>query len=321
MKTVFVYSGQSSKRPGMLERALAATPSLRATIDEASEILGRDVLAHYARGKDAFACNRDIQVGVFLCSHLHQLALAERGVHCQLSLGLSLGEYNHLVQIGALDFEGALRLVEARGDAYDRGPAGVMAAVFPLEEEHLQLHIEAARRRGRIEIANYNSPSQHVIAGDRAAVEACLERIEEDEFGVMGVIIEDKIPMHTSPFEPTVELFRPHLEAAPWKSPAAPYVPNALGEPFPGSLDDPSSVKPADIIDCLSKHVCRPVLWRHSVDSLRQRHDDLGFVEIGPARVLSDLMNRRWVGTPPLPTDHKQDVTLAYQAIVEAHGR
>src|SRR5690606_3180638 len=121
--TVLMFPGQSSCHPEMLARIVSAWPPATAVIAEASGILSRDLARHYLPDTPAMlARNRDIQVGVFLCSYLHQRALAARGVHGDLSLGLSLGEYNHLVHIGALDFPAALRLVDARGAAYDDGP-------------------------------------------------------------------------------------------------------------------------------------------------------------------------------------------------------
>ena len=90
------------------------------------------------------------------------------------SIGLSLGEYNHLLHIGALAFEDALRLVAARGAAYDQGPLGAMAAVFPVDEAAVLDAIERLAPVGIVEIANFNSPSQFVLAGDRAAVDAVL---------------------------------------------------------------------------------------------------------------------------------------------------
>ncbi len=145
----------------------------------ASEVLGRDLRAHYAQDPtEAFATNRDVQVGVFLTSYLHEQALAARGIQGDASLGLSLGEYNHLVHAGALSFEEALRLVDARGTLYDAGPDGMMASIFPLLVEELAPYVEAAQAYGVLEIANLNSPTQHVIAGARAAVAHVLARLE-----------------------------------------------------------------------------------------------------------------------------------------------
>jgi len=51
------------------------------------------------------------------------------------SLGLSLGEYSHLVHIGALELDDALRLVDERGRCYDEAPPGTMATVLTVDRE------------------------------------------------------------------------------------------------------------------------------------------------------------------------------------------
>src|ERR1700733_11260837 len=102
---VFMFPGQSSRYPGMIEKIIATHPESEAIVRHASDILGRDLVAHYRVGKaDMFACNRDVQIGVFLANHLHLCLLERAGVRGAWSLGLSLGEYNHLVHIGALSF-------------------------------------------------------------------------------------------------------------------------------------------------------------------------------------------------------------------------
>jgi [acyl-carrier-protein] S-malonyltransferase len=134
----------------MIARARTLCRAADEILARASETLGRDLVAHPSRGAEAFACNQDVQVGVFLASHLHLTALEALGVRADRSLGLSLGEYNHLVHIGALGFEDALALVAARGAIYDRSPKGMMAAVFPLPLGDLEEVVEAARAHGVI---------------------------------------------------------------------------------------------------------------------------------------------------------------------------
>src|SRR5215204_905002 len=174
MTPVLMFPGQSSRYPAMVERALSLAPEENTDlVREASDLLGRDLLAHYRTDNpDAFAASRDIQVGVFLSNHLHLRSLERVGLTAERSLGMSLGEYNHLVHIGALEFADALRLVDARGVAYDAGPAGAMAAIFPLELSDLESVVSRAREHGVLEIGNFNSPTQHVLSGEREAVEA-----------------------------------------------------------------------------------------------------------------------------------------------------
>jgi len=138
MTLVFMFPGQSSRYPGMLEKLVELHPDNADTVARASEALGRDLRAQYAEGNaEAFARNRDIQIGVFLANHLFLRTLQREGIDADYSLGLSLGEWNHLVHIGALPFDQALLAVEQRGLAYDAGPRGMMASVFPISAEEL----------------------------------------------------------------------------------------------------------------------------------------------------------------------------------------
>ena len=113
MKYVFMFPGQNSKYPGMLERLRTTTPVAERVIGEASEVLCRNLAEHYQKDNPhIFFRNRDVQVGVFLTNFIFARALEIDGIRPDASVGLSLGEYNHLVEIGALSFASALRLLK-----------------------------------------------------------------------------------------------------------------------------------------------------------------------------------------------------------------
>jgi [acyl-carrier-protein] S-malonyltransferase len=302
-----MFPGQSSLYPEMVERVLAAAPEVaRPLLYAASEVLGRDVTWHYRSiNADIFATNRDVQVGVFLTSHLHLAALEAAGVTADISLGLSLGEYNHLGHIGALDFRDALLLVDARGRAYDNGPVGAMASVFPIDLEELEPVVERARAHGVLDIANLNSPRQHVLSGEWPAVTAALHILEEEQ-SIEAVVIDSRLPMHSSWFRPVQTAFRPALELAPWRSPLRPYLPNVLGRAL-------ASAGASDFVELLARHVCEPVRWRDSIDYLVRTHSDVAFVEVGPRAVLYNLLQRRWHPVPKLKTD--ADVDIAFETV------
>lgn len=311
MTPVFLFPGQSSRYPEMIDRLFGwAEADACAVFDEASAVLGRDLRAHYrADNPNIFATNRDVQLGVFLANHVHLLALERSLVRAEHSLGLSLGEYNHLVHIGALGFGDAVRLVDARGAAYDAGPAGVMASVFPLSLAELEEVVARARNHGALEIVNLNSPTQNVIAGAPAAVDAASEILDE-EHGAECRIIEQRIPMHASMFSPVATALRPALERAPFKAPRRPYLPNVLGcfeeAPTPGR-----------IAELLALHVHSPVLFRASIDFLSERIPDAAFVEVGPRAVLFNLLSRKWVRRPRFKTDAPDDPGPAFKATAQ----
>jgi [acyl-carrier-protein] S-malonyltransferase len=311
---VFMFPGQSSRHPGMFERLLALRP-LNATICEhASDVLGRDVRRHYrADNADIFATNRDVQVGVFLANHMYGESLLASGVVAAFSLGLSLGEYNHLVHIGAVGFEDALRLVDARGALYDAGPDGAMASAFPLDHHDLGAVVERARARGCLEVAVFNSPAHHVLSGERAALELALDLLEREHF-VEGVVIEPRIPMHSSRFEPVGRALRAVLERVGWKPPARPYLPNVVGR----FVEDPGA---DDLVALLSQHVYRPVLWRHSIDFIADRVPGTVFVEVGPRRVLCNMLSRTWRSDPRFATDPGDGEPASLDRLIEALSR
>lgn len=287
MNVVFLFPGQSSRHPGMLEAPLAAAPGTLPILDRASDALGRDLRADFAEDAAApFERNEDVQIGVFVANHLWMRALQLSGVDAGCSLGLSLGEYNHLVHVGALGFDDALRLVRARGRAYDAGPSGCMVAAQPVTLEEAEQAAALGRERGLVEVVNLNSPRQHVLAGEPAAVEAAARWLE-DEVYAHTVVIERRLPMHSSLFCAVADALLPALREAPFRAPGLPYVPNRLG----GFVERPTR---ADFVRLLAEHVHSPVLWRASLDAVRQRLPGATLVEVGPGRVLTNLVHRRW---------------------------
>jgi [acyl-carrier-protein] S-malonyltransferase len=291
---IFLFPGQSSRDPEMFERARAAAPEATA------EALGTwERLAGRAFGGEPTS-NLEIQLAVHLAISVYRRIAAEHGLAPLASAGLSLGEYSHLVQIGALNEAAALELITARGRAYDDGPAGMMVAVQPTDASELRPFIEQVRGEigigpGDLAISNYNGPRQVVVAGATGAVERLLEVVDEVLYPHTAVI-ERRIPMHTGRFAPVAEAFRPALERAPWCSPSAVWWSNVTGAP----VEAPTA---RDFIDLLGRHVSEPVQWHRTVDALLAAHPDAVVVEVGPRRVLRDLIARWHRQTPVFSLD------------------
>jgi [acyl-carrier-protein] S-malonyltransferase len=312
MTPVFMFPGQSSREPGMFDRLLALRSDNRLFLEEASDILHRHLARHYHRDNaQPFAENRDVQIGVFLANHMFMATLEAEGISAELSLGLSLGEYNHLVHIGCIDFHDALRVVDARGVAYDCGAqiaGGAMASCFPISLAELKEVVARARAHGLLEIANLNSPQQHVISGETAAVEAAMA-ILEDEFAIHPKMIEQRVPMHSSRFRPVADLLRPALEAAAFRPPKKPYLPNVLAELRPAAT-------PTEIVELLCRHVYESVRWCQSIELLADRHPDAHFVEVGPREVLYNLLSLRWRRVQRSKTDCACDIRQSFTATI-----
>src|ERR1700741_4842495 len=123
MARVFMFPGQSSVGPRVLARSLEAHPVARDVADRAERVLGAARLARLLDPAGTpLETNHDVQLTVFLATQMYLAALAAAGVDAEASLGLSLGEYSHLVHISSLAFEDALQLVDERGRRYDEAP-------------------------------------------------------------------------------------------------------------------------------------------------------------------------------------------------------
>jgi [acyl-carrier-protein] S-malonyltransferase len=298
MALVFLFPGQNSRYPGMIDKLADLHPGNARLVERASDTLGRDLRAHFRAGNQRqFDRNRDVQVGVFLANELMRATLERTGIEAAFSAGLSLGEYNHLVHIGALRFEDALVLLQARGDAYDDGPRGVMYAVHPIEAAELEPAVARAGRH-RIAIGVHAAPRQCVLSGGAAAVEAVIAEVESGFF-VESSVVDPRLPMHSPLYDPVARRLAPALEQTPFWMPWKPYLPNARGRFEP----DTSACR---LRELLAMHVCRPVLWRESLEAIDAQVPDPVYVEVGVKSVLTNLMGRRWLDRPRFAPDPEE---------------
>jgi [acyl-carrier-protein] S-malonyltransferase len=293
---VFLFPGQTSRDAEMLDRLERISPR------HADQVRG--VLR--ANGAPADS-NLAVQLSVLAMSLAYLGIANECGLRAIASAGMSLGEYAHLVHIGALTPEAAIDLILERGRLYDAGPEGAMVALQPVASDEVERLVQRVSSdldlgAGELAVSNINSPSQCVVAGRRDAV-AALGALAEDELCAIPKVIESRIPMHCARFLPVAHAFRPHLEAAPWCAPKLRYRPNVTGE----ALASPNA--PA-FVELLTQHVHRRVLWQSTVDGLLRDHPGAVLVEVGPRRALSAVFGRRWhPGVRCLPLDLMDDAS------------
>jgi [acyl-carrier-protein] S-malonyltransferase len=294
----------------MIEKVSIDGPS-RHWIERASEVLRRDLLQLYRSSNDSmFLRNRDVQVGVFLANHLHWQKLERAGLRAECSAGLSLGEYNHLVHVGALDFDMALQLVEARGRAYESGPDGKMTAVFPVPCSEVETLLSSLDGTSQVWIGMVNTPHQTVLSGEAAAVDRAAELVSE-QFTAECVVVDAALPMHSPLFRAAADIFRPALEAAAWQVPRRPYLPNATGE-FERRAE--SGV----FVDCLYRHIWSAVQWRTSIETLAVSAGVTTFIETGPKEILAGMLRKRWLQTRKWSTDAGGNIDESIEGIVKA---
>ena len=174
-----VFPGQGSQSVGMGKLLYDAYPSLKSVYDEASSVLGYDVAALCFAGPAERLNLTEFTQPALLVSSMAAFTLLEPvGLKPIAVAGHSLGEYSALVAAGGLEFRDAVGLVQKRGRYMSEAVApgtGLVAALLGMTVETVKDVCRLASPIGVVAAANFNSPGQVVIAGEKAAVERAIE--------------------------------------------------------------------------------------------------------------------------------------------------
>jgi [acyl-carrier-protein] S-malonyltransferase len=288
---VFVFGGAPTGAPEGLRHALHFGGAEAARVlEEASDSIGDDLRARFEGDEPAARePSRYAQLSAFIASHIRFTTLRRTIGDARWSLGASLGEYNHLVHIGALTFADAVRLVDARGRAFDRGPEGAMMSIVGVGTSTLREVLENID--GVVEISLFDGPAHHVIAGERNAVR--IAKLELEQYHLARcVVLPEPRPAHCDLFEPAADALEPALLRAAWRVPQRPYFPNVRGEPLP----DASTL---DFVVALRAQLHRPVLWGQSLAWIAGELRDADFVHVDACARACTSGRARRLPTPP----------------------
>ncbi|REJ95968.1 MAG: [acyl-carrier-protein] S-malonyltransferase [Planctomycetota bacterium] len=298
-KIGFLFPGQGAQTVGMGRRIAEQYPAAKQLYDQAADILGYDLAKLCAEGPSEELDSTVVsQPALFVTS----LACLEKlraekpdiALACEMTAGLSLGEYTALVFAGAMSFEDGLRVVQQRGqamqDASDATPSG-MVSVLLLDIEQVQKIRDEASAAGTIEIANYLCPGNIVLSGENAACEKAVELTEAA--GGKPVPLAVAGAFHTRIMQPADSRLADALADVEVSSPQIPVVSN---------VDAATHEDPDEIKQILVRQVLTPVRWEDSMRAMLAAGID-EFYEIGPGKVLTGLLKRVNRKTPCTPVN------------------
>lgn len=286
MRVAVVFPGQGSQVVGMGVDAAENSEQARALFARAERVLGYDLLALQKDGPEEKLRETLYSQPAIFATNVALCAAVGDALQPVASAGHSFGEFCSLTVAGAIAFDEALHVVDERGRAMQRAAdlaPGGMSAVLGLPAETVRAVAEAVRARsgGRVQLANFNSPTQIVISGDLEAVRQAGEAMIEA--GAKRVVpLNVSGAWHSALMEPAVEPFRAAVEAADFSVPAFDVVSNVDARPYRDV---------ATIRTNLVRSITEEVLWHDTAERLIGYGLDL-VVEFGASPVLGPLMKR-----------------------------
>ena len=218
------------------------------------------------------------QPALFVVNALtYRARIDDGGAVPEFVAGHSLGEYNALLAANICDFKTTLTMVRRRGEIMGQVRGGGMAAVIGMEPDKIQQLLQTSDEGRRLDVANFNSFEQTVIAGPTGAIGAVKSQFEEA--GVRAFIpLKVSAPFHSRYMQDAQTEFSRFLDGFSFAAPAVPIIANATAQPYG-----------ADARATLASQIASPVRWLDSMLLLLDR-GVTDFVEVGPGSVLTKLV-------------------------------
>ena len=302
-KAAFLFPGQGSQQLNMLKDLALQFHTMRDSLEQANDAL-HDVLdrplSRYIFPPPTFTRVEAEAAGETLtATSIAQPALGaiegglfhllqSFGVQPDFVAGHSYGEYVALYAAGVLNAKDFMRLSEARGRFIVEGVGehpGVMAAV----ECNAATVEELIGDIAGVGIANLNSPSQTIISGERAAVEAAVAKLSAQ--GKRAKQIPVACAFHSPLMVPAQKPLAEFLSLLQLNTPQVPIFSNTTAESYPKT--------PQAIAHRLVEHLVQPVKFLPQVEALYEAGARI-FIEVGPGTVLTNRVGEILADRPHL---------------------
>lgn len=308
MQRVFVFPGQGSQSVGMLAELATQDGVVIDTFAEASAVLGYDLWDVVQQGPAERLSDTVVQQPAMLTAGIAtwRFWLARGGFQPDGVSGHSLGEFSALTAAGALDLPAAVALVRRRAELMqEAAPQGVgaIAAVLGLDDEATDAACRDAAQGEVVELVNFNSPGQVVIAGHAGAVGRALEACKV-RGAKRALLLPMSVPAHSSLMRPAATKFAEELTRVQIRAPQLSYW---------SPVDAAAHATPEDIRALLARQLASPVRWTDLVKALTAA-GATQFIECGPGKVLTGL-NRRIEKRPEIQCLALQDPASVQAAL------
>ncbi|MBD1379436.1 malonate decarboxylase subunit epsilon [Metabacillus arenae] len=281
MKLAFLFPGQGSQRPGMLDD-LPKCNAVENVLETASEILNKNV--YNFQTKESLVSTKAVQLSLLAAEVAAFKAFEAKGVTPDFVAGHSVGAFSAAVAAGAIDFKDAVKIVQLRGHLMEQAhPNGYgMGVILGLNGTQLEAFLtDHFEEKSPVYIANRNAPDQLTISGALPGIHRIL-KIAEENGARCASLLNVSTPSHCPLLAPVSEALAYALHDITFKRPKIPYAGNRRAR----LLNDPEEIR----LD-LAESVSSAVQWHDAATILYEKGARL-FIEMPPGTILSNLAAR-----------------------------
>ena len=298
-KLVFMFPGQGAQYVNMGRELYENQDLFRAEMDRCFDLLGED-FKEILFPIEADAETRINEIAIlspllFVIEYALAKLLLSWGLTPTTMIGYSLGEYVAACLCGVFSLEAALKIVTIRGKLLGEVPPGAMISV-PLSEANVKPYLNEA-----LSISVVNGDSC-IIAGCQEGIKDLEDRLKRDKY--LGMRLDSLHIAHSRGVDVILDRFAKELALIQLNKPQYKYISGMTGE----QVGDEVST-----VDYWARHLRETVRFIRGIEGLLAEGNHT-FIEVGPGRDLSILVNRYTDKRPlnTLPPKNKDDFAEKY---------
>uniref|UniRef100_A0A7C6AG18 Malonyl CoA-acyl carrier protein transacylase n=1 Tax=candidate division WOR-3 bacterium TaxID=2052148 RepID=A0A7C6AG18_UNCW3 len=284
-KFVFLFDGQGAFKPGVGRELYNKYQQAKQIIDQGSEVLGYDIKEYLwgDKANQTSSMTSIAQPAISLVSLAYSGVLMDMGITGDVSLGHSLGEATAIVYCGITDFQDGIRMIRKRGEVMEKGgKQGAMMAIINLDKNLLEQECQRVSEdiKEPVVIANINAPNQIVISGSKQGIQMVAQFAAKNR--ARGIPLDVGGAWHSPYLKEASEEFSAFLDKIEFKSPQ---------QKFYSVVEQKILLDGNEIKESFKKQMLAKVDWVGAINNLKSLGYEY-FLEIGPSRILKDLVNK-----------------------------
>ncbi len=279
-KVALIFPGQGAQKSGMGKDLYENSKAAKNVFDTADKVLGYSISDLCFNGSEEdLMKTKNSQPCILTVSIAALEAFRERcNIDIYCAAGHSLGEYAALYSAGVVDLESVMLLISKRANLMNQAAEstnGTMAAVLGLDNNTV---INLTKKLKNVYVANFNSPGQVVITGDKEEILNNINLFKEA--GAKRVLpLAVSGAFHSPLMQEAEKEFVNFVDKFNF---------NDAKYDIYTNVDANATTKGIDFKSKLPVQICSSVLWTQTINNMEANGVNK-FIEIGPGKVLSGL--------------------------------